>query len=82
MRIMFRVLKRPIKYILDNCKEKIKSAMKNIIKEIICCGMSIFKGYNENVTCVTPCKAINELSKITFCAFWIALSDDINILNI
>ena len=55
--------------------------MKNIIKEIICSVISIFIGYNENVTYVTQCKAINELSKITFCACWIALSDDIIILK-
>ena len=58
MRIMFRVLKRPINDRLDSCKEKLKLAMKNIIKEIICSVISIFKGYNENVTYVTPCKAI------------------------
>ena len=50
MRIMFKVLKRPIKYLLDTCKEKLKLAMKNILKEIICSVISIFIGYNENVT--------------------------------
>ena len=82
MRIMFRVLKRPIKYLLDNGKEKLKLAMKNIIKEIIDSVISNFIGYNENVTYVTPCKAINELSKINFCVRWIVLSVDIIILNI
>ena len=56
--------------------------MKNIIKDIICSVISIFIGYNENVTYVTPCKTINQLSKITFCACWIALSEDIIISNI
>ena len=56
--------------------------MKNIMKEIICSVISIFIGYNENVTYVTPCKTIYELSKITFCACWVAMSDDIIILNI
>ena len=46
--------------------------MKNIIKEIICSVISIFLGYNENVTYVTPCKSNNELSKITFCVCLIA----------
>ena len=54
--------------------------MKNVIKEIIMFCYINFKGYNENVTYVTPSKAINELAKITFC--WIALSDDIIILDI
>ena len=71
-----------MKYLLDNYKEKLKLAMKNIIKDIICSVISIFIGYNENVTYVTPCKAINELPKITFYACWIALSDDITILKI
>ena len=56
--------------------------MKNIIKEIICYIISIFIGCYENVTYVLPCKAINELSKTTFCASWIALSDNIIILKI
>ena len=56
--------------------------MKNIIKETNCSVISIFIGYIENVKYVTLCKAINKLSKITFCACWIALSDDIIILNI
>ena len=51
--------------------------MKNIIKEIICSVISICVGYNENITYVSPCKAINALSKMTFYAFWIALLDDI-----
>ena len=38
------------------------------MKEIICSVISIFIEFNENVTYVTPCKAMNELSKITFCA--------------
>ena len=54
--------------------------MKNIKEIIFFCSIN-FIGYNENVTYVTPSKAINELSKITFCAYWIALSDDIIILN-
>ena len=53
-----------------------------IIKEIICSVISIFVGYYNNVTYVTPCKAINELSKLTFCACCIALSDDTIILKI
>ena len=81
MRIMFKVLKRPIKYLLDNCKENLKLAMINIIKEIICSVISIVIGYIENVTYVTPCKAINGLSKITSCACWIVLSDDAIIVN-
>ena len=56
--------------------------MKNIIKEIIFSVISVFIGHNKNVTYETPCKAINQLSKTTFCACWIALSDDIIILNI
>ena len=56
--------------------------MKTIIKEIISSVIPIFIRYNENVTYVTPCKAINQLSKVTFCARWIALSDDIITLNI
>ena len=56
--------------------------MKNIIKEMICSVISIFIGYNENVTYVTPSKAKNELLNITFCACWIALSEDIFILNL
>ena len=73
---------RPIKYILDHCTEKLRLAMKNIMKEIICSVISIFIGDNNNVTYVTQCKAISELMKITFCACWTALSDDIIILNI
>ena len=56
--------------------------MKNIIKEIICSVISIFIGYKENAAYVTPCNAINALLKITFCVCWIALSDDLIILNI
>ena len=56
----------PIKYLLDNCKEKLKLAMINTIKEIICSVISIFIEYNENLTYVTSCKAINDFLKITF----------------
>ena len=40
-RKMFRVLERPIEYLLDNYKEKLKLAMKHIIKGIICSVISI-----------------------------------------
>ena len=56
--------------------------MENIVKEIIFFCYINFIGYNETATYVTPCKAINELPKINFCACWIALSYDIMILNI
>ena len=81
MRIRFSVLKRPINDLLDSCKEKLKLAMKSIINEIICSVISIFIRYKENLTYVTPCKAINDLLKITFCACWIVLSDDIIIFK-
>ena len=82
MRIMSRVLERPIKYLLENCKVKLKIGNgKYYERNYLFCNIH-FIGYNENVTYVTPSKAINELSKITFCACWIALSDNISILNI
>ena len=57
MRIMFTVFDRPIKYLLDNYKEKLKLTLKNIIKETIRSAIPICIGYNENVTRVTLCVA-------------------------
>ena len=43
MRTMFKVFEWQIKYSSDNCKEKLKMAMKNVIKETIsfCSGIPI-----------------------------------------
>ena len=57
MRIMFKVKDRPIKYPLDNYKEKLKLTLKNIIKETIRSAIPICIGHNENVTRVTLCEA-------------------------
>ena len=48
MRIKFKVLERLIKYLSYNCKEKLKLAMKYIVRETFCPGILIFIRYNEN----------------------------------
>ena len=54
---MFTVFDRLICYLLDNYKETLKLALKNIIKETIRSSIPICLEYNEHVTRVTLCEA-------------------------
>ena len=54
---MFAVLERYINFLLYSCKRLAIVATETFTEGTIWLKMSIFAGFSENVTYMTPCKA-------------------------